>query len=147
MKKILSLITAFSATLWAAEDCSVPGNQTGDCEQTGYVCNLGFNVVGADNIMFFQLGADAACTYLLTSDSLKTYKSMLDTTYSDYTRFYLWENKNSATPLSLTLAGSLAMLAINNGLQVDIIYRKVDNIEYGGIKLQSIRLISSNNNH
>jgi len=144
MKKIISAIIILSASLWAIsnEHCNIPLNPSGSCEQAGYICNLGFNVYGENSIMYFHLGADSSCSTLLTSDNLKTYKSKLDSSYSDYPKFFLIENEEKMGPLSLTLAGSLAMLAVNNAIPVDIIYQKVGDIEFGGIKLLSISLIN-----
>lgn len=145
MKKvILYAITILVAIIGAEENCNVPGNPDGSCQQIGYVCNLGFNVNGEDNVMFFHLGADASCTNLLKSDSLQTFLTETDTTLSTAAKFFLVENEENIGPLSLTLAGSLAMLAVNNNTPVDIIYKKVKDIEFGGIKLLSIRLVHSN---
>lgn len=148
MKKIiLYAITILVATIWAGENCqgveSFP-NPPYSCQQTGYVCNLGFDVNGEDNVMYFQLGTDAACTNLFKSDSLKTYLTESDTTTSSSTKFFLIENEENVGPLSLTLASSLAMLAINNSTPIEIIYKQVKKIEYGGIKLLSIKLVHSN---
>lgn len=144
MKKALSLIAFMITTLWAVtnEICNIPLNPDKSCEQTGYICNLGFNVNGENNIMHFMLGADSTCSTLLASDSIKTYKSELDSTYSEYPKFFLIENENKMGPLSLTLAGSLAMMAVNNNIPVDIIYKKVGEYDFGGIKLLSITLIN-----
>ncbi|MDY6329952.1 MAG: hypothetical protein SPL52_00450 [Fibrobacter sp.] len=145
MKKvILYAITILVTIIGAEENCNVPGNPDGSCQQIGYVCNLGFNVNGEDNVMFFHLGADASCTNLLKSDSLQTFLTETDTTLSAAAKFFLVENEENIGPLSLTLAGSLAMLAVNNNTPVDIIYKKVKDIEFGGIKLLSIRLVHSN---
>ncbi len=145
MKKvILYAITILVTIIGAEENCNVPGNPDGSCQQIGYVCNLGFNVNGEDNVMFFHLGADASCTNLLKSDSLQTFLTETDTTLSAAAKFFLVENEENIGPLSLTLASSLAMLAVNNNTPVDIIYKKVKDIEFGGIKLLSIRLVHSN---
>ena len=130
MKKvILYAITILVTIIGAEENCNVPGNPDGSCQQIGYVCNLGFNVNGEDNVMFFHLGADASCTNLLKSDSLQTFLTETDTTLSAAAKFFLVENEENVGPLSLTLAGSLAMLAVNNNTPVDIIYKKVKDIE------------------
>ena len=140
MKILLSAVFIFAVSLWATtnENCNVPSNPDGSCVQNGYVCNLGFNVVGEDNIMHFDLGADSTCADLLTS-SLAPKGGTQDTTV----RIFLWENKENMGPLSLTLAGSLSMLAFNNNQQVSIIYKKVGNVPFGGIKLLSIQLINT----
>lgn len=148
MKKvILYAITILVTAIWAGETCQgaeATPNPPYSCHQTGYVCNLGFDVNGEDNVMFFQLGLDTTCTNLFKSDSLQTFLTEIDTTQSSSTKFFLTENEEKTGPLSLTLAGSLAMLAVNNNMQVHIIYKKVKNIEYGGIKLLSINLVHSN---
>ena len=146
MKRIiLCIATILVASLGAIanENCNIPQNPAGSCQQTGFVCNLGFNVVGEDNIMFFQLGTDATCTNLLES-SLPTHLTETDTTLSASAKYFLIENEENMGPLSLTLAGSLAMLAVNNNMPVEIIYKKVKDIEFGGIKLLSIKLVHSN---
>jgi hypothetical protein len=51
---------------------------------------------------------------------------------------FLIEDKYNADPLSLALAGSLALAASNNKERVDVIYEKVEPYEYGGIRLMSI---------
>lgn len=146
MKKvILYAITIFVATIWASETCQgaeTTPNPPYSCEQTGYVCNLGINVNGENSIMYFHLGADSSCSILLTSNSLKTFKSELDSSYSVFTKFYLIENENKMGPLSLTLASSLAMLAVNNSIPVNVIYKKVGEYDFGGIKLLSISLVN-----
>ena len=145
MKKvILYAITILVTIIGAEENCNVPGNPDGSCQQAGYVCNLGFDVNGEDNVMYFHLGADAACTNLLESKRIKTQLTESDTTKSKSTKFFLIENVENVGPLSLTLAGSLAMLAINNNTPIEIIYKQVKKSEYGGIKLLSIRLVHSN---
>ena len=150
MKKVIITLLILGTMLWATsnENCNVLGNPDGSCQQYGYVCNLGFNVVGEDNIMFFHLGADSTCTDLLTSSfAPKSNPEAPDTT----AWIFLIENQEKMGPLSLTLASSLAMLAVNSGTQVDIIYKSVDNTALGGgindafgrIKLLSIRLIQT----
>ena len=145
MKKLLSAIFILAVSLWATTHesyCNTPStpnsNPEGSCVQNGYVCNLGFNIVGEDNIMHFNLGADSTCTDLLTS-SLAPKDSTQDST----AWIFLWENRENMGPLSLTLAGSLAMHAFNNNQQVSIIYKKVGNVPFGGIKLLSIQLINT----
>ncbi len=143
MRKALCLIAFMVTTLWAEtnENCNIPLNPANSCVQIGYICNLGFNVYGENNIMHFQLGVDSTCSTLLKS-RIKTYKHKTDSTYSDYPKFFLIENQNKMGPLSLTLAGSLAMMAVNNNIPVEIIYKKVDDYDFGGIKLLSITLIN-----
>ena len=120
----------------AEEACN--GNlPSGACAQEGYVCKLGFDVDNEVDVMYFHLGLDSTCNSLLSSE-LKTQHSLMDTTTSASLKVFLIENENNASPLSLTLAGSLALSASNNKERVYIIYRKVSNIEYGGIRLLSI---------
>lgn len=148
MKKIiLYAITVLVAIIGAEESCQGPEtypNPPYSCSQTGYVCNLGFDVNGEDNVMYFHLGTDAACTNLFKSDRLFTQLTESDTTKSKSTKFFLVENVENVGPLSLTLASSLAMLAINNNMPIEIIYKQVKKSEYGGIKLLSIKLVHSN---
>lgn len=148
MKKvILYAITILAATIWATETCQgaeTTPNPPYSCELIGYVCNLGFNVVGENNMMFFNLAADAACTTLLKSEQFQTKKAHNNDSLSEFSNFTLIENEENMGPLSLTLAGSLAMLAVNNNIPVDIIYKQVDTLYFNGIKLLSIRLLNFN---
>ncbi len=146
MKKVIYTLAILATTFFAkaSENCNVPENPEGSCQQIGYVCNLGFNVVGENNMMFFNLGADATCTNLLKSEQFPTKESANSNVESAYSNFTLIENEENMGPLSLTLAGSLAMLAVNNNIPVDIIYKKVDSLYFNGIKLQSIKLLNAN---
>ena len=86
------------------------------------------------------IGLDTTCGKLQKSDSLPTYPNPDDTTIeSQSTKFFLIEDEYNAGPLSLTLAGSMAMSASLNGRKVSIIYKRVKLEEYGGIRLLSIR--------
>lgn len=147
MKKIiLYAITILVATIWAGENCQGPEtypNPPYSCQQTGYVCNLGFDVNGENNMMFFNLGTDMSCTNLLKSEKFRTKKAPNNDSLSTYSNFTLIENEEHMGPLSLTLAGSLAMLAANNNIPVSIIYKQVDSLYFNGIKLQSIQLLNS----
>ena len=95
-------------------------------------------------MMFFNLGEDASCTNLLKSKKFKTRATPNSVAYTDYSNFTLIENQENMGPLSLTLASSLAMLAINNNMPVDIIYKQVYSIYFNGIKLLSIKLLNIN---
>ena len=54
-------------------------------------------------------------------------------------KFFLIEDEYDAGPLSLTLAGSLAMSATLNGRAVSIVYKRVrEDMDYGAIRLLSI---------
>lgn len=92
-----------------------------------------------DDMLFFNLGKDATCSMLLQS-KFKTRIDSSSNVYSNDARFTLTENEYKATPLSLTLASSLAMFAFNNGMQVDIIYTQDHDIHFNGIRILSIRL-------
>ena len=54
--------------------------------------------------------------------------------------FFLIEDEYNAGPLSLTLAGSIALSSAVNKAPVQILYTKVDSTQYGGLRLLSIRL-------
>ena len=143
---ILYAITILAATIWAGETCQgaeATPNPPYSCQQTGYVCNLGFDVNGEDNVMFFHLGSDTTCTTLLTSRL--AYKKNITNGIDSTAWFFLIENQENKGPLSLTLAGSLSMLAVNNATPVEIIYKKNENIDeaFGRIKLLSIRLFQT----
>lgn len=148
MKKVISqaitilAIATFEAV--ASENCSIPENPTGSCQLTGFVCNLGFNVVGENNMMFFNLGTDATCSNLLKSNKFPTKITPKDYTLSSFSNFTLIENEENMGPLSLTLASSLTMLAVNNNIPVDIIYKQVGPLYFNGIKLLSINLHNTN---
>lgn len=148
MKKIISqtiiilAVAAFEAI--ASENCSIPENPAGSCQLTGFVCNLGFNVKGENNMMFFNLGTDATCSNLLKSEQFTTIIAPNSYTPSSFSNFTLIENEENMGPLSLTLAGSLALLAVNNNIPVDIIYKQVGTLYFNGIKLLSINLHNTN---
>ncbi len=158
MKKVIFTLLILGTMLWAGEEkCNIPPPPPpdssftydvsllpGSCQQIGYVCNLGFNVVGENSMMFFNLGADATCSFLLKSNTFLTKETRNSKTYTDFSSFSLIENEEKMGPLSLTLASSLAMLAINNNMPVDIIYKQVDSIYFNGIKLLSIKLLNIN---
>lgn len=145
MKNVICILALLATAILATtnENCNVPENPEGSCQQTGYICNLGFNVVGEDNIMFFHLGSDTTCNTLLTSKL--AYKRNTNNGIDSTAWFFLRENQEKMGPLSLTLAGSLAMLATNNATPVEIIYKKIENNNeaFGRIKLLSIRLFQT----
>ena len=144
MKKIILFIaTIFVSSVFSTETCYTQndlGMSAGSCTQTGYVCGLGFDVSNGKNVMFFNLGADTTCNVLLTS-SLRTYTYPGSATYSTYLKLFLIEDEFNASPLSLTLAGSLALSASNNKEPVYVIYKQDHDVEFGGIKLQSINKV------
>lgn len=122
-----------------AENCNTDGNlneiPANSCQMNGYVCNPGFNVAEEKNVLFFNIGTDALCTTLVGSSLMPSSSS------SSHATFFLVEDEYDAGPLSLTLAGSLAMSASLNGRAVSVIYKQVrDDIEYGAIRLLSILL-------
>ena len=59
---------------------------------------------------------------------------------SPHAVFFLIEDEYNAGPLSLTLAGSIALSSAVNKAPVQILYTKVDSTQYGGLRLLSIRL-------
>jgi len=146
MKKIICTALVLATVLWAKSNefnCRQSGTTANSdiyCEQYGYVCNLGFNVVGVDNMMYFNLGEDATCSVLLNSNQFPMKLTLNSTTYSPHSNFTLKENHHNMGPLSLTLASSLAMLAVNNGIPVHITYTKVGNLYFDGIKILAIDL-------
>lgn len=122
-----------------AENCNTDGSlneiPANSCQMNGYVCNPGFNVAEEKNVLFFNIGTDALCTTLVGSSLMPSSSS------SSHATFFLVEDEYDAGPLSLTLAGSLAMSASLNGRAVSVIYKQVrDDIEYGAIRLLSILL-------
>ena len=122
-----------------AENCNTDGSlneiPANSCQMNGYVCNPGFNVAEEQNVLFFNIGTDALCTTLVGSSLMPSSSS------SSHATFFLVEDEYDAGPLSLTLAGSLAMSASLNGRAVSVIYKQVrDDIEYGAIRLLSILL-------
>ena len=122
-----------------AENCNTDGSlneiPANSYQMNGYVCNLGFNVAEEKNVLFFNIGTDALCTTLVGSSLMPSSSS------SSHATFFLVEDEYDAGPLSLTLAGSLAMSASLNGRAVSVIYKQVrDDIEYGAIRLLSILL-------
>ena len=134
---ILSLLagTAFSQTPdFGCENVDTPSER---CYQLGYVCNIGFDVANAKDVLYFNLGADTTCSTLNTS-KFQTYD--IDNQPSPYAVFFLIEDEYNAGPLSLTLAGSIALSSAVNKAPVQILYTKVDTVQYGGLRLLSIRL-------
>ncbi len=109
-------------------------------KRSRYACGLGFDVSNGKNVMFFNLGTDTTCSILMTSE-LRTYTYPGSATYSPYLKLFLIEDEFNASPLSLTLAGSLALSASNNKEPIFVIYKKDHDIEFGGIKLQSINKV------
>ena len=144
MKKIILFIAAICvSSAFSTETCYTQndlGMPAGSCTQTGYVCGLGFDVSNGKNVMFFNLGTDTTCSILMTS-KLKTYTYPGSATYSPYLKLFLIEDEFNASPLSLTLAGSLALSASNNKEPVYVIYKQDHDVEFGGIKLQSINKV------
>ncbi|SHG26873.1 hypothetical protein SAMN05720761_10117 [Fibrobacter sp. UWCM] len=133
-----------SEQVMGIEDCDVPGNPANSCQMNGYVCNLGFNVAEEKNMLFFNMGKNAWCDTLVGSSLMQSSSSSLSSTSSSsssHATFFLVEDEYNAGPLSLTLAGSLAMSASLNGRAVSIIYKRVRyDVEYGAIRLLSILL-------
>ncbi len=142
-KTLLFCMVCFVSSVFSTETCYTQndlGMPAGSCTQTGYVCGLGFDVSNGKNVMFFNLGTDTTCSILMTS-ALRTYTYPGSATYSPYLKLFLIEDEFNASPLSLTLAGSLALSASNNKEPIFVIYKKDHDIEFGGIKLQSINKV------
>ena len=148
MKKTMVLILALAVFAVAQnfERCNISGIPDslsistipeGSCSRENvFVCNVGFNVAGEKSMLYLNISLNAACNSLETS-RLVVYDAPSNTEPL-YTTFFLVEDEYEATPLSLTLAGSLAMSASLNGKKVRIIYKKVKDEASGGIRLQTI---------
>lgn len=152
MKKIITLALVLTALAFAqdGEWCNIQGSPNtfftntipeGSCSwENVFICNQGFNVGGEKSMLFFNISSYATCDSLKKS-SLVVYNDSLGTqVIPPYTTFFLVEDEYETTPLSLTLAGSLAMSASLNGKKVKIIYKKVKDQAYGGIRILSIEL-------
>ena len=93
--------------------------------------------------MAFYLASDPACdpASLLTTQFTTT---LIDETQSNRLHIFLIEGEEYHTDaLGITLAASLALSASNNKKLVSVIYHKVYNEEYGGIRLQGISQIGN----
>ena len=139
MKKIIVCVFALLSIALANEDCSANGLPDKGCYQVGYVCNVGFDVSHENSVLYFNLGTDASCTTLLGSKQYPTYQQGNPSALSVGMKLFLVENEYEVSPLSLTLAGSIALSAANNKMPVEVIYKGVNSIEYGGIRLLSIK--------
>lgn len=149
MKKTIVLALVLTALAFAEvnERCNIPTQDTSayiasipdsSCSwENVFICNVGFNVSGERSMLFFNISLYASCDSLKKS-RLPVYENSSNATEPFYTTFFLVEDEYEATPLSLTLAGSLAMSASLNGKKVRVIYKKVKNEAYGGIRLQTI---------
>ena len=145
MKKILFFIAATAALVSAAETCNVngsyPGIPEGACVQSGYVCNLAFDVNAERKVMAFHLGSDSTCQTLLNT---KFVTVNIDNTTTTLLRVFFIEGEEYHTDaLGMTLAGSLALSASNNKVPVSVIYHQVGTSEYGGVLLQSISQVGN----
>ncbi len=147
MKKMISILFLFSALLFADEMCNVNGSliaiPEGSCQQNGYICNLSFDVSAQEKVMAFYLASDPTCdpASLLTTQFTTT---LIDETQSNRLHIFLIEGEEYHTDaLGITLATSLALSASNNKKLVSVIYHKVYNEEYGGIRLQAISQIGN----
>ncbi len=148
MKKIATILLVLSAFAFCAnvdqvtEHCydkdAYKNIPEGSCDWAGYVCKLGFNTDAPFGIMYFYLGTDASCTTLRKSGKFKTKVS--GETESPATGFFVYEDDDKATALTMTLAGSLALSAHNRGTPVYIIYEQVNEDSFGGIRVRSIEL-------
>lgn len=145
MKKILFFIAALAALVSAEEICNVNGSHKGipegACVQSGYVCNLSFDVDTEQKVMAFNLGSDSTCQTLLNT---KFVTVNIDNTTTTLLRLSLIESEEYHTDaLALTLAGSLALSASNSKVPVSVIYHQVGSSEYGGILLQAISQVGN----
>ena len=141
MKKTILFCIAFCASLvFSDEECYTgdPGTPQGACWQHGYVCGLGFDVSNESDVMYFYLGADSLCDSLPPSKNMPTNLFPGSTEPTTNLKIFLINDEHAASPLSLTLAGSLALSASNNKEMVFVVYKQVDSIQYGGIRLMSI---------
>lgn len=144
MKKVISFALILVASIFAqgnqaGELCDVAGFPQGSCIKQGFVCDIGFNVAGAKSMLYFKLGESAQCTQKFKSDQFATYTDTTDTsTHTLYTTFFLIEDEYDATPVSVTLAGSLALAASLNGRKVSVVYKQVKLEDFGGVRLQVI---------
>lgn len=125
-----------------AEKCDIPSIPKEAClVENVFLCNMGFNVDGERSMLFFYIASDAACSTKL----FESKKFVYDNTQGMPTRFFLVEDEDQASPLSLTLAGSLAMSATLNNRSVTIVYKKFKNEAYGGTRLLSIEFYNPSN--
>lgn len=146
MNKIIVLLFILAVSIFAQgqqpfnEQCNVEGIPSGSCIAKGFVCNVGFNVGGEKSMLFFKIGADAACTSTtLFKSRLTVYVDPADTTSEPAnTKIFLVEDEYETGPLSLTLAGSIALAASLNERMVSVVYKKVKDEAYGGIHLLAI---------
>lgn len=132
------MATTFAQQQTIVEQCGVPSIPNDACiAKNVYLCNVGFDVSDERNMLFFNIASDAACLSKFKSD----YITFEDTPNAP-TRFFLVEDENQTSPLSLTLAGSLAMAASLNERSVTIVYRKIKEEAYGGTRLLTIEFSS-----
>lgn len=132
-----SATSSSSEEQMGVESCNSSGSTgvipPGSCHVNGFVCNLGFDL-GEKNVLFFNIGTDLTCNSLAGS-------TLMPSSSSSEAKFFLIEDEYDAGPLSLTLAGSLAMSATLNGRAVSIVYKRVrEDMDYGAIRLLSIFL-------
>ena len=153
MKKMI-FIVAFLCGIVCAEESCYTSTESGDpqiCDMQGYVCKLGVDIGAQYNAMFFYLGTDSSCSNLFKSSKFTT-TIMLNyidengvehsvSKESPATKFFLVNDDNFAGPLSMTVAGSFALSAYNGSGRVHVIYRKVGDIEHGGVRILSISYI------
>lgn len=150
MKKVMVIMAVLCACVFADETCHfspVDGNPL-VCENVGYVCKLGVDVSPQNNMLYFQLGQDAACINLFKSGRFATNliydyiddqgNPHSDTSASVATRFFLVNDDGLAGSLSMTVAGSIAESAYNKSTQVRIVYRQIHGNEYGGVRVLGI---------
>ena len=144
MKKIIVLalmlvMSAFAQTSQNNEQCGGNGIPQGSCATVGFICNVGFNVAGEKGIVFFRMATDMQCTNSIKSAQFPTYYDTTNhSTVTSRTTFFVIEDENGATPVSVTLAGSIALSASLNARKVFVIYKQVREEDFGGVVVQSI---------
>lgn len=145
MNKLIISLLIISSFAFSTEICNVNGSNNGmpegSCVQTGYVCNLAFDVNNDQKVMSFNLGTDQTCA---TPISTKFTTVKVDGTSTNVLWPFLIEGEQYKTDaLAMTLAGSLALSASNNKVPVSVIYHQVKSSNYGGVLLQSITQVGN----
>ena len=146
MKRVLTLISLFIVFAFSSETCNVsnsaPGIPEKSCTQTGYVCNLAFDVNNAQNAISFYLGTDSLCTSIQTT-SLSTVRASDNVTTNQLHLFLIESEQYHTAALTMTLSGAIALSASNNRNLIRVIYHKVNSTEYGGILLQAVSIVGN----
>lgn len=139
-KLILPLLFfTFLCPLWSAEVCNIKGSwkgiPEGSCTQTGFVCYLGFDVNGEQNVISFYPGSDSTCQSLLNT-RFETIRET-DDTKTDVLRLSLIESEEFHTDaLSMVLASSIALSTIR--------CQKMNMVEFASKVLESLGIRLTN---